>query len=107
MTTRETAEWVELGPAERIPLGEGRTFVVGGEGIAVFRQRDGSVAAVQSRCPHASGPLAEGMVGGGMVICPLHSYRFDLNTGECLNDPTVCLRTFEVQEQGGELLVRV
>ena len=68
---------INLGSSERIPLGEGREYEIDGEWIAVFRARDGRIHAVQARCPHRDGPLADGITGKGQVICPLHSYRFD------------------------------
>lgn len=76
-----TARTINLGPIGRIPEGEGRTFDVEGLEIAVFRPRSGEVFATQASCPHAGGPLADGFIGNGKVICPFHAYRFDLATG--------------------------
>jgi nitrite reductase (NADH) small subunit len=73
-----------LGPAATIPLGEGRVYAVHGENIAVFRTRAGAVYAVQAACPHRGGPLADGLVGGTTLICPLHGWKFDLSTGQAL-----------------------
>ena len=51
----------------------------------MFRTPDGrSVYAVQAECPHSGGPLADGLVGGTTLICPLHAWKFDLSTGEAL-----------------------
>lgn len=33
-------------------------------------------------CPHMGGPLDQGRIANGEVICPWHRYRFDLGTGE-------------------------
>lgn len=73
-----------LGPLHQIPPGEGRTFEVAGERVAVFHTRAGDVFATQANCPHQNGPLADGLVGGRAVICPLHAWKFDLSTGEPL-----------------------
>ena len=64
-----------------IPLGEGRTFAVDGEMVAVFRLRDGSVRAIQAVCPHRGGPLADGQIDLRQVLCPLHLNAWDLKTG--------------------------
>ena len=70
------------GPCRRnIPVGEGRTFAVGDEQIAVFRLRDGWVHAVDAVCPHKGGPLADGLADDRVVVCPLHSHTFDMCTG--------------------------
>jgi nitrite reductase (NADH) small subunit len=63
-----------------LPLREGRAVTVNGERIAVFRC-DGGVRAVSNACPHAGGPLADGVVAGDTVTCPLHQRVVDLRTG--------------------------
>ena len=75
-----TAE-VRLGPVHEIPLGEARAYSVGGDLVAVFRLRDGSLRAVSAICPHAGGPLADGLADRNVVVCPLHQHTFDLATG--------------------------
>jgi nitrite reductase (NADH) small subunit len=72
---------VILGSVHDIPLGEGRTFAVDGDMIAVFRLRDGSVRALSAVCPHSGGPLADGQIDLKQVVCPLHLYAWDLTTG--------------------------
>ncbi len=87
---------VNLGPVDRIPLGEGREFEVEGELIAVFRTRDGGVFGAQARCPHRDGHLADGIIGGGFLVCPLHAFRFDLATGKPVGNDCPALKTYRV-----------
>jgi nitrite reductase (NADH) small subunit len=94
-----------IAPVEAIPAGEGRNFTVARQRLAVFRQRDGRLFATQESCPHRGGPLAEGVVGGGEVICPYHSYRFDLTTGVCANDAACRLQTYPVRDEDGWIVV--
>jgi nitrite reductase (NADH) small subunit len=96
MASSSTGQF-DLGPIDRIPPGEGQTFVVGGRQIAVFRTRDDTVYATQARCPHKSGLLADGVMGDGKVICPLHSYKFDLATGTPLGNTCASLRTYRAE----------
>ena len=72
---------VSLGPVDQIPVGEGRVFPVNGIDVAVFHTRGGGVYAVQAECPHRQGPLADGLVGGTIVMCPFHARKFDLTSG--------------------------
>jgi nitrite reductase (NADH) small subunit len=97
---------VSLGNVSRIPLGQGRCYVVGAEEIAVFRQRDGRLFATQNRCPHRQGPLSEGVMGGGQVICPLHSHRFELRGGGG-SEPGECVKVYPVEERKGEIFLRL
>ena len=61
-----------LGPVTEIPLGEGRTYDVNGEMVAVFRLRDGSVRALSAVCPHRGGPMADGQIDAKVVIYTWH-----------------------------------
>ena len=74
-----------IGHLSQIPPGEGRNFAVSApEGemlIAVFHARDGQVFATQANCPHRGGPLADGLMDNGAVVCPLHDRTYDLRTG--------------------------
>ena len=93
-----------LGPVDQIPPGEGRAFAVGGEQIAVFRLRDGSLRALAAVCPHRGGPIADGTIDNEVVICPLHQHAFELATG-CSTTGAEPLRTFDVQRDAAENIV--
>ena len=93
-----------LGSISRIPVGQGRCYVVGSDEIAVFRQRDGRIFATENRCPHRQGPLAEGVLGNGRIVCPLHAHQFDLNTGAG-SEPSECVRVLPVQEVAGDIVL--
>jgi nitrite reductase (NADH) small subunit len=92
-------ERYHLGSVDQIPPGEGRDFKVGSRRVAVFRQRDGRVFATQATCPHRGGPLCDGLVGAGVVVCPLHERRFDLATGAC-SDGSASVETYPVSLDG-------
>jgi len=95
---------VYLGSAHAVPPGQGRCYVVGPLEIAVFRQRDGKIFAMENLCPHRQGPLSEGLFGDGKVICPLHGHKFDCDTGKG-SEATECVRTFAVDESDGHLML--
>ncbi len=95
-----------LGSVEMIPYGEGRAFQVGALSIAVFRTRSGELFATQSTCPHKGGPLADGIVGGGKVICPLHANKFELATGKPVGNDCPALKTYPVRlNESNEILL--
>lgn len=101
LTTREVC----LGPLGQIPPGEGRNFDVQGQQIAVFHTRTGEVFATQAECPHRVGPLADGLLGGTTLVCPLHAWKFDLRTGQALYG-TCDLTTYPVRlSAAGEILL--
>jgi nitrite reductase (NADH) small subunit len=87
---------------EEIPVGEGRTVVVGEEQVAVFRLRDGSLRALAAVCPHRGGPLADGLLDRDVVVCPLHGFSYDLKTGVEISNGgrPVCAYTVTVDHDG-------
>jgi nitrite reductase (NADH) small subunit len=85
-----------VGSVDRIPLGEGRSFRIGCRDIAVFRSREGDLFATQAECPHRGGPLVDGLMGSGKVVCPLHGMTFDLTTGKPARATCEALRLYAV-----------
>lgn len=94
----------KLGPVSDIPPGEGRVYLVADEKIAVFRTRGGEVYAVQAECPHRGGPLADGLLGGTTLICPLHGWKFELTTGQALFGDCG-LKTFPVSVDSSQQII--
>ena len=90
-----------------IPLGLARSFLVAGRLIAVFKARDGNVFAVDGLCPHKNGPLADGMIVGHQIVCPLHAYRFTAGSGECDQAGVCSIGTYPVEVEGDTVFIAV
>lgn len=105
----------ELGENERIIV------EVRGTEIAVFHT-DGDYHAVLNYCVHQSGPLCEGALSGKMVAeppdfdweyddeprvvtCPWHNWKFDIQTGENVQDSTYQVPTFETEVEDDDIYV--
>lgn len=104
----------------------GRTVVeVDGAEIGIFRL-NGDLYAYENYCAHAGGPVCQGMLIQRVVealdderrslgdfysetelhiVCPWHGYEYNVATGEHPADPKIRLRSFEVEESGGEVVV--
>ena len=63
----------------------GQTFIkrvkAGGKTICLVGY-DNQVFALSAKCPHAGGDLTQGWCKEGKLICPIHRYSYDLNTGK-------------------------
>ncbi len=78
---------------------------VGEEAVLLFREGE-TVSAVGATCTHYSGPLAEGAVEHGTVVCPWHHACFSLRTGEALRAPALNpLPRWAVVREGGRVRV--
>jgi 3-phenylpropionate/trans-cinnamate dioxygenase ferredoxin subunit len=89
---------------EKDPLQRGEAD---GELVLVCRIA-GRYYAVEDRCSHDDGPLGEGFVHEGAIVCPRHGARFDIASGAALSMPAVTpIRTFPVKVEAGAVFVRV
>src|SRR6267143_4573219 len=101
-------QWVRITEMQNIPLREGRSVKMGGREIAIFNLGD-RFLAVDGICPHKGGPLAEGIVTGTTVVCPLHAWKVDLESGAVKNsaNPVPCIETFPTRVEAGVVLVEL
>lgn len=100
--------WVRIAYCRDIPLREGRAVRVGSREIAIFNLGD-RFLAVENRCPHKGGPLADGIVSGATVVCPLHAWKMSLETGRGVNGPSTssCVETFRTRVESGIVLLEM
>jgi nitrite reductase (NADH) small subunit len=100
-------KWIRVTEAANIPPREGRAVQIGDDEIAIFNLGD-RYLAVDNACPHRGGPLADGIVSGNTVICPLHAYKICLETGGVVK-PDVCIRldTYPVRVEAGIVMIQI
>ena len=81
-------------------------FTVAGRALCVANV-DGSIAVLDNVCPHEEGPLGEGTIEDGRVVCPWHGYAYDVRTGQSAQDPDLKATVFESAVENGELRARL
>src|SRR3954462_2143847 len=67
---------------------------------------DGTVRALSGVCIHRGGPLGQGQIHDGHIVCPFHLWEFDCTTGEYDYDPSRRVATFEVKGEDGDILLQ-
>jgi len=109
--TGVSEKWVRITPVENVPLREGRSVSIDGTEVAIFNLGDRFVA-LENRCPHRGGPLADGIVSATgetiTVTCPLHNWRVAVDCGQVIKpsgQETACVRTFPVSVEHGIITV--
>jgi nitrite reductase/ring-hydroxylating ferredoxin subunit len=65
----------------------------------------GEVRALSGVCPHEGGPLGQGHVVQGMVVCPFHMWEFDSRSGACMVDDTMNIPVYPVKVENSDILV--
>jgi 3-phenylpropionate/trans-cinnamate dioxygenase ferredoxin component len=81
-----------------------KTVEAFGRTVAVFRDH-GRLKAIDDFCPHRGGPLGQGDLENGAVICPLHGWAFDLESGRMRGNPRVIVPTYEVTTEGDDVFL--
>jgi 3-phenylpropionate/trans-cinnamate dioxygenase ferredoxin component len=95
---------------DELPAGSMRLVEVDDRKIGVFRDADGEYFAIEDRCSHDDGPLAEGEFDPAActVECPRHGSLFDLRTGRPKTLPAYQpVEVFEVRVEDGEVKLEV
>jgi nitrite reductase (NADH) small subunit len=102
-----TAEKVKIIELANLPKQIGKEIVIKGESIAIFHLSNGDVRAIGSTCPHTNGPLAEGIVSGEYVFCPLRDWKVSLVTGEVQKPDDGNVKTYETEVIDGFVYITV
>lgn len=95
--------------AERGDIKEnsGKELEVSGTRIALFYANN-KYYAIEAQCRHQDGSLAPGKIDGEVVECPLHSWHYNIKTGELLDYlEGVKLATYKVDVKGNDIYVDV
>lgn len=104
--SEEPEEFTEVGRSGEVADGSMKRARRGEVDVLIARQR-GRLCALAHPCAHMGGPLSEGTLKEGSVVCPWHGSEFALDDGRVLNGPaTQAQPAFDVREQGGAIEVK-
>jgi sulfoxide reductase heme-binding subunit YedZ len=87
-----------------IPEGRARVVSLTGERVAIFRYDD-RISAISNVCQHQNGPLGEGRIVRGCVVCPWHGYEYRPDSGAAPPPFTEKVATYAVEIRRGRVFV--
>ncbi len=98
-------KFVKVARTGEIQTGQKKIVEVDGL-LVVIINLDGKYYAMEDVCTHDGGPLGEGKLDDGQIICPRHGARFDVRTGDALTLPAFePVPVYEVRVEGEDILV--
>ncbi|MFQ5451139.1 MAG: nitrite reductase small subunit NirD [Nitrospinaceae bacterium] len=97
-------KFVKVMNEEDLPVGKSAIVAAGGEEIALFNYKE-EYYAVANKCPHRGGPLGEGRVQEGIIVCPNHEWRFELKTGNSMQNPELSIKSYPVRVRNGKIYI--
>ena len=98
--------FIKIAAAGEVDSNEVLEAKIDGHFYAVCRV-DGELHCLDGECPCTGGPLSQGAIRHGLLVCPWHGWRFDYQTGVCAYDDSLKIAKFAIKEEGGDVLIDV
>ena len=101
------SKFVKLASKAELPAeNEAKEFTVGDKTICVANV-NGTITAMDNVCLHRGGPLGQGMIEDGKLVCPWHGWQWNPATGEAAHNPNARVAVYPLKIENGEVLVEV
>lgn len=100
------SSWFTVARVDEVARGRGKTVRAGDRDIALFNE-SGEFFAIDDTCPHQGASLGEGTLHEGRVICPWHSWIFELRTGACRGVPQLAVACYATRRSGETVEVEI
>jgi phenylpropionate dioxygenase-like ring-hydroxylating dioxygenase large terminal subunit len=107
--------WYIVAESQDVPKNKVISRSLLGEWLAVFRDNEGNLSAIQDKCLHRSAQLSRGKVISGKLQCPYHGWSY-ATSGEVVHIPSMghtykqgsrCAKSYEIIEQEDYIYVRL
>jgi nitrite reductase/ring-hydroxylating ferredoxin subunit len=92
--------------SELPPADEAKEFPCGDRVICVANV-NGTITAMDNVCLHRGGPLGQGMIEGGKVVCPWHGWQYDPKTGEAEHNPAARVSVYPLRMENGDVMIEI
>jgi len=92
--------------SELPPTDEAKEFPCGAKTICVANV-NGDYSAMDNVCLHRGGPLGQGMIELGKVVCPWHGWVWDPKTGAADQNPGVKVAVYPLKIENGDVLIEI
>jgi nitrite reductase (NADH) small subunit len=100
-------EFVSLIKQSELPAtDEAKEFPCGDKTICVANV-NGAYSAMDNVCLHRGGPLGQGMIEGGKVVCPWHGWAWDPKTGAAEQNLSAKVAVYPLKIENGDVLVEI
>lgn len=99
------SDWIDIAALDAVSQRGARLVKTTYGCVAVFRTAADEVYALDNACPHKQGPLADGIVHGKAVTCPLHNWVISLETGTAQGADEGQVATYPAKVEGGRILL--
>jgi len=101
------SNFIKLAAETELPAtDEAKEFSCGAKEICIANV-NGTYSAMDNTCLHQGGPLGQGMVESGRVVCPWHGWEWDPKTGQASHNANAKIAVYPMKIENGDVLVEV
>jgi nitrite reductase (NADH) small subunit len=68
---------------------------------------NGEFSAMDNVCLHVGGPLGQGTIENGKVVCPWHGWQYDPKTGATTHNANLKVAVYPMKIENGGVLVEL
>ena len=101
------AEFVKLTTISELPPRNEAKELPCGDKVICVANVEGTISAIDNVCLHRGGPLGQGVIEGGKIVCPWHGWVWDPKTGEAAHNPNAKVGVYPIKVDGNDVLVQL
>ena len=98
-------DFIKLATIDDFNYSKIKSLSILGKKIGIVKREDGNFYAIEVGCKHQGADITRGKMENNILTCPRHGWKYDLETGECLNHDSPRLRKFELKIEGNDIKV--
>jgi nitrite reductase/ring-hydroxylating ferredoxin subunit len=99
-----TSSWVAVASEKELDTEERLVVTLNGQSVLLLR-REGVIYAIGNQCPHLGCSLKRGQLNRYLLVCPCHSWTFDIRTGEMTIAREITLPVYQVKSENHQIFL--
>ncbi|HET7442071.1 MAG TPA: Rieske (2Fe-2S) protein [Terriglobales bacterium] len=101
------SDYVKLtSTSELPPENEAKEFTLG-ERVICVANVNGTITAMDNVCLHRGGPLGQGVINRGKLVCPWHGWEWDPQTGQAVHNPAARVEVYPLKMENGDVMIKL
>jgi nitrite reductase (NADH) small subunit len=78
-----------------------------GNKVVCVANVNGTLSAMENVCLHRGGPLGQGVIEGGKIVCPWHGWQWDAQTGEAAHNPKIRISVYPLKMENDDVMIQL
>lgn len=98
-------DYIEVAKVSEFTNQRIKSVSIFGNKVGIIKGGDSEFYAIEVGCKHQGADITRGPISGDVATCPRHGWKYNLVTGECLNQNAAKLRRYGLKIEGDAILI--